>query len=118
MNIYQALTFILLGALITIGLKIPLKILIKRFRERAPIIKKYWLFVAPYVLLEILAYLVVGLYFNNGVNDEVNYTLIGQISATIFAIFVGYIAFSEFGESKFDKLVESASYALQRREYN
>lgn len=83
------------------------------FRERAPLVKKYWLFVIPFAIFNGAGYLIIVRWFY----EENVISVFGQISATIFAIFVGNIAFSEFGENKFDKLDASAHRCLGRREF-
>jgi len=114
MNVYLAILLITLGGMLVVILRHPAAKLSARFKERAPIIKKYWQFIIPYVILNIVAYAIIALYFYN----DINFNILGQVSAMTLAIFVGYIAFSEFGESKFEKLVESASASLDRREFN
>jgi hypothetical protein len=113
MNVYLAISLIILGGVLVAILRHPIAKLSTRFKERAPIIKKYWQFIIPYIILNMAAYTVVALYFYN----DINFNILGQVSAMTLAIFVGYIAFSEFGESKFEKLVESASASLDRREF-
>ena len=84
------------------------------FRNRAPIIKKYWLYIVPFVVLTTVAYVVMWRYFY----DPIHFEVLNQATSLALAIFVGYIAFSEYGEGKFDKLVESAQESLARHEFN
>lgn len=114
MDLFYAILLVGAGGILVLILRRPFSKIISRFRERAPIIKRYWQFVIPYVILNTIAYVLVGIYSNN----ETSFNVLGQVSAMILAIFVGYIAFSEFGESKFEKLIESASLSVDRREFN
>lgn len=99
------------GALYAVLHKIGRKLL-EKFKERAPLVKKYWTFVVPLAMLTAVAYTIVAIYFYG----EIGFSLVGQVSGFLLAIFVGYIAFAEFGESKFDKLKESGMAALNRNE--
>jgi hypothetical protein len=110
---YYLIAAFVIGIIAVFALKKPALKLREWFKERAPLIKKYWLFVVPFMLLNAIGYAVIGAWFYN----EINFTIFGQVSATIFAVFVGYIAFSEFGESKFEKLIEAAVMSLNRQEF-
>lgn len=111
---YQYLILgIVFGVLIVLLASNPVRKVSRKFKQRAPLMKKYWIFVIPFVFLNAVAYMVVWRYFY----DDTNFMVLGQISALLFAVFVGYIAFNEFGESKFDKLEESSSQALNRGEF-
>ena len=113
MNTFLVLTLLMLGGLTVLVLRRPSQWAMARFKDRAPIIKKYWAFIIPYVILNIVAYVLVTIYSYN----DISFNILGQISAMILAIFIGNIAFAEFGESKFDKLTESALSAGRRYEF-
>lgn len=110
-NIVYAAIFIIIGA---IGSYIVQKLFLyvkSRLHERAPIIKRYWHFVIPFSMLTTLAYVLVYFFSNN----EISFGLVGQISTLVLAIFAGYIAFSEFGESKYHRLLEEGMSASSNR---
>lgn len=106
--------FIFIGVILTLLFRQPFIILKSRFQERAPVLKKYWKFVIPFSFLTTAAY--VSTY--KFAYSEVNIGIVGQASTLVLAIFAGYIAFSEFGEGKFDRVLEDARNALSRSEYN
>ncbi len=86
--------------------------LTSKFVSRAPIIRKYWKFVIPFVTLTTLAYVLTYIY----AYSDVNIGIVGQVSTLVLAIFAGYIAFAEFGESRFDNLIRDGSEASRARE--
>lgn len=103
---------IILGGVLVILLRPLAKLLVAKFKGRPPLIKRYWTYVVPLLLVTTIAYILVGIYARN----EIAFGLVGQMSGLILAVFVGFIAFSEFGESKFDKLKEAGNASLPRDE--
>lgn len=94
---------IFIGAILVAVLNKPTRALIAIFKERAPLVKKYWQLVVPLVMLTIGAYIITYLY----VKTEVFYEIIGQVSGLALGIIAGYIAFTELGENRFEKLQDS-----------
>ncbi len=76
---------------------------VEKFRERAPLVKKYWKFVIPLLIITTIAYIVVYIFLR----DEIHIAIVGQISGLVLAVFAGYIAFTELGETRFDNLEEA-----------
>ena len=108
-----AITFLVIGALLFAILKPHINRLIAWFKERAPLVKRYWKFVIPLLVITSLAYTLIYIY----APTEINIGLVGQISGLILAVFAGYIAFSELGESRFDKLEESGMDNFRKGEF-
>lgn len=84
--------------------------------NKSRLIKTYWLFSLVFSLLAIIAYIVVLKY---SPPDKVDiYTGVVSNSLTlIFAIFVGYFAFSAVTESRLDKFVEQANDYIAAKDY-
>jgi len=97
------LGLIIVGAFLYAVLRKPFIYLSDAFKERAPLVKKYWKLVTPLLVITAVAYVVVYKY----AFSETNVGLVGQISGLTLAVIVGYVAFAEFGESRFDKLYDS-----------
>lgn len=116
--IWVVVVFVILSIFCTLALRRPVNFIIGKFQERAPIIKKYWIFVIPFSILLIAAYVLVYIYAQNDIKIGIYFGIVGQVSGIILAIFAGYIAFSEFGESKFYRLVDDARTALSGRYIN
>src|SRR3989338_4428724 len=88
----------------------------KDFCSRAPLLKKYWLFVAIFCLLAVLAYYFVLKYSPSGKID--NYIqILGQTLTLIFAIFVGYYAFLQVMESRVENLRQHAFGYFKKKLY-
>lgn len=83
---------------------------------RAALIKTYWKFVLPYSLVVGIAYVVTILYTPDAYTD-LAINVLGQVSALIFAIFVGWYAFLQVMESKIEKLGEKAHDHFQEGSY-
>jgi hypothetical protein len=101
--IIAALIVLVLGAVLFGALKPLVVKVINAFKERAPLIKRYWKLVIPLVGLTAISYVAIYMF----AYSEANIALVGQISGLILAIIAGYIAFTELGESRFDKLEDS-----------
>jgi len=80
----------------------------KRFRQRPPVIKKYWYFVAPFSFSLIILYS--GLFFliEDNVKIELYINVLNQFSTLVFAIFIGYFSFLQVIENRADKLKNEA----------
>jgi len=113
-SIWIIIGLLVVGALLYIFLS-PLMLRLSRaFKERAPLVKKYWKLVIPLLVLTTIAYVLVYKY----IFSETNVALVGQISGLTLAVIVGYIAFAEFGESRFDKLYDSGMEEFRRHRFH
>lgn len=102
-SIYWVVGLLVLGATLFGFLKKPMGKLFSLFKERAPLVKKYWQLVIPLVIVTAIAYVLVYFYANN----EIAFDLVGQTSGLALGIIAGYIAFSELGENRFEKLQDT-----------
>lgn len=95
----------------------PTRNLLKNFRARAPIIKKYWAFVIPFLIVLTVGYVLI---FRHSSEQSLanNLTLVGQISGLIFAVFVGYFAFLQVVEYRRDKLKDEGFRYIKAKSYN
>lgn len=82
------------------------------FFFRRPVIKDYWLFVFPFVVIAVLAYVFLPKYLP----EDHQYELLGFGFSMIFAIFIGYFAFLQVVEARVDKLIEYAHGRLRQKE--
>lgn len=114
-QIFIILFYAFTGAVLTL-IFFRLKVIKTYFLTKAPLIKKYWLFTIPYIFLSIIAYVVI---INNSPVSNIsnNLTIINQITTLIFAIFVGYFAFQQVVENRFDKLKEQGHLYFKQQSY-
>lgn len=75
------------------------------FCNKAALIKKYWLFIIPFVILSIVSYFLTFKY-SSPEHLQTNLTILGQVLTLVFAIFVGYFAFLQVVENRLEKLRE------------
>ncbi len=88
----------------------------KRFSNRAPLIKRYWLFVVPFFILSVLLFFLLLKY--SPANMVSTYTtILSQFLTLIFAIFIGYFAFLQLIENRADKLHELGDNYLREKSY-
>lgn len=118
MNIWSiiiaSIALIVVGAFLYAVLRKPFTSLSNAFKERAPLVKKYWKLVTPLLVLTAIAYVLVYIFLFS----ETNVALVGQISGLTLAVIVGYVAFAEFGESRFDKLNDSGMEEFRKLRFN
>jgi hypothetical protein len=111
-SVFLVTTLLIVGAVLWEILKSIKSKYTSKLLSRAPIIRKYWKFVTPFIVLTAIAYVLTYIY----AYSDANINLVGQVSTLILAIFAGYIAFAELGESRFDNLVNDGSEAARARE--
>lgn len=113
---YLFLGAILIGVLLTLVSQEKFKGLLKSFYGKAPLIKKYWLFVTPFSVVSISAY-VLTFKLSTSENLSNNISLLNQATALIFAIFAGYFAFQQLVEYRLEKLKEQANLYFKQSSY-
>lgn len=115
--IYWYLVFagIILGVVATI--------LIQRAKEmsedvfrKASLIKRYWTFTIPFFVLASILYVLV-FRFSPELKLQVNIEILGQMLTLIFAVFIGYFAFLQVVEGRFEKLKEQGYQSLKQKSY-
>lgn len=118
-NFFQSLAgmIILIVASACIGYVVIPRIFsaIKTLKQKPPTIKRYWYFVIPFFILLITSYMVLlNFYFQD---QKLNlYTdILNQISALIFAIFIGYFSFLQVIQNRADKLKQEGTHYLNPR---
>jgi hypothetical protein len=67
-----------------------------KFSNKAPLIKKYWYFVAPFSLITGILFVAIFRYASDARMD-MYISALGQVATLIFAIFAGYLAFLQLG---------------------
>jgi len=115
-NIHTILLGILIGVILTLIIKGVLFKFWCNFCDKASLIKKYWLFVIPFAIFSIIAYFFT-LKYSNQMYIQTNLTILGQALTLIFAIFVGYFAFLQVVENRFEKLREKGYLYFKRPAY-
>jgi len=107
---------IFVGAVLTLVLQKKFKIIKNYYISKAPLIKKYWLFVIPFIFISIIAYVLI-IYFSptNQLNN--NISILNQATTLIFAVFAGYFAFQQVVENRFDKLKEQGLIYFKNQSY-
>lgn len=108
----------LLGIFFTILLKEKVVSWYKRFISIAPTIRKYWVFVIIFSVLVITSYIFIFIKSPNNNWLNTNLTVLGQISALVFAIFVGYFAFLQVVENRIGKLKEEGFRYFKEKAYS
>lgn len=110
------MALVVLGGLFALLLRSPFKKTWKWFLNRAPLIKRYWLFVVPFFIGVIIVYY---LLYKYSLSEQLgnNLSIAGQLIALIFAIFVGYLAFLQVNISRVDALKSSAREELKDGAY-
>lgn len=104
------------GIILTLLIQGRIKMLFKSFYSKAPLIKKYWIFVVPFTLVSLMTYSLV-IFLSPPENLETNLTLLNQVATLLFAIFVGYFAFQQVVENRLDKLKEQANLYFKQPSY-
>ena len=104
-------------------LGIVMTILIQKIREvsedvfrKASLIKRYWTFTIPFFVLASILYVLV-FRFSPELKLQINIEILGQMLTLIFAIFIGYFAFLQVVESRFEKLKEQGYRSLKQKSY-
>lgn len=113
---YLFLGSILIGVLLTLFSQEKFKGLVKSFYGKAPLIKKYWLFVVPFSVVSISAY-VLTIKSSPSENLANNISLLNQATTIIFAIFAGYFAFQQLVEYRLEKLKEQGYLYFKQKSY-
>ena len=114
-QIFTTFTYVFIGAILTLII-LKIKMIKIYFLAKAPLIKKYWIFVIPFILLSSILYVLV-FYFSTTNNLNNNLTVLNQAITLIFAIFVGYFAFQQVVENRFDKLKEQGHLYFKQQSY-
>lgn len=104
------------GVILTLLIQGKIKRIFKSFYSKAPLIKKYWVFVIPFTLVSLLVYALV-VFLSPPENLGNNLTLLNQATTLLFAIFVGYFAFQQVVEYKLDKLKGQANLYFKQPSY-
>lgn len=104
------------GVIVTLLIQGKINKIYGSFYNKAPLIKKYWVFVAPFTLLSLIIYILV-LFLSPRESLDTNLTLLNQASTLLFAIFVGYFAFQQVVEYKLDKFKEQANMYFKQPSY-
>lgn len=113
---YLFLLVFFLGVFFAVTFAQPFKKLCRDFISKAPIIRKYWSFVIPFSLILGIIYFLIFKYVAQ--SDISNYlSLVGQIAALVFAIFVGYFAFLQLVESRVTNLKQKGYEYFKKRAY-
>lgn len=113
---YLFLGSILIGVLLTLFSQEKFKGLLKSFYGKAPLIKRYWLFVLPFSVVSISVY-ALTIKLSPSENLANNISLLNQATTIIFAIFAGYFAFQQLVEYRLEKLKEQANLYFKQPSY-
>lgn len=113
---WYLLVIFLAGIALTLLFQGRVEKLIRGFFNKAPLIKKYWIFVVPFILVSIIVYTLV-IYLSPKENLSNNLTILNQATTLMFAIFVGYFAFQQVIEYRLDKLKEQAILYFKQPSY-
>lgn len=113
---WYLLAIFLGGIVLTLLVQGRIKHLFKSFYNKAPLIKKYWVFVVPFSLGSLIAYALV-VFLSSPENLDTNLILLNQATTLLFAIFVGYFAFQQVVEYRLDKLKEQANLYFKQPSY-
>jgi hypothetical protein len=88
------------------------------FARKARTIRQYWLMVFAVLLIAVAGYIIAHYLWNeNLVVLDIVLNVWGQIITLLFAIMVGYIAFLQMIEGRFDKLIEVGRERFGKPEY-
>ena len=113
---YLFLLVFLVGVFATITLTKQVKSLYQNFTSKVPIIRKYWSFVTSFSLILAVVYFLTFKYAAQ--SNLANYlSLLGQVAALIFAIFVGYFAFLGVVENRITPLREAGFQHFKNKRY-
>lgn len=113
---WYLLAFFFAGTVLTLLIQGRIKKLIKNFFSKAPLIKKYWVFVVPFIVISLIAYiLVINLSSREDLSN--NIAILNQATTLVFAIFVGYFAFQQVIEYRLEKLNEQGYNYFKRKSY-
>lgn len=113
---WYLLAFFFAGIVLTLLIQGRIKKLIKNFFSKAPLIKKYWVFVVPFIVTSLIAYiLVINLSSREHLSN--NIAILNQATTLVFAIFVGYFAFQQVIEYRLEKLKEQGYNYFKRKSY-
>lgn len=104
------------GIILTLLIQGRIKTLFKSFYSKAPLIKKYWVFVVPFTLVSLIIYALV-VFLSPLENLDTNLTILNQATTLLFAIFVGYFAFQQVVEYRLDKLKGQANLYFKQPSY-
>lgn len=113
LNFFQRNYYLLVIVAFFLGIIIPIILrnqfgdIWHKFKMWTPIIKSYWIFVIIFTISIVIAYTLI-FKLSQPNNLSVHLTVLGQISALIFAIFVGYFAFLQVSINRFEKLEKDA----------
>lgn len=107
---------IFVGVFLTLVFQRKFKIIKNYYISKAPLIKKYWLFVIPFVFINVVAYVLV-IYFSQASQLNNNISILNQATTLIFAVFAGYFAFQQVVENRFDKLKEQGLNYFKQQSY-
>ena len=89
---------------------------LNRFSTKPPIIKKYWIFVVPFLIITTVLFY--WLFKKTTGNEQaLLFSLVGQGATLIFAIYAGYLAFQQLMENRLDKLREYGDSCLLQKHY-
>ena len=107
---------VIIGIVLTSFLRRPVIATYKNFLGRAPLIRKYWQFVIPFTIFSAVAYILVCNY-TLAENLAKNLTILGHWVTLLFAVFIGYFAFLQVEENRFDKLKELGTMYFKNSSY-
>lgn len=113
---YIFLGLIFVSILLTLLLQKKVKYLLKSFYNKAPLIKKYWLFVIPFIAFCVIAYPIVTI-LSTKQDLSNNLSILNQATTLIFAIFAGYFAFQQVVENRLEKLKEQGHLYFKQDSY-
>jgi len=106
----------ILGIILAVVLIKPFQKAYKSFFSKAPIIRRYWSFVVPFTMFIVIIYWLVLKY--SAIENTQNYlSIAGQLSALIFAIFIGYFAFLQLVENRIGGLKMEGFNYFKRKSY-
>lgn len=112
---YLFLTVLIAGIIGTLLIQNFIRELLKNFLSKAPLIKTYWLFIIPFVVITISLYFIVIIFSTK--DREVYLSTLNHATTLIFAIFVGYFAFLQVVENRLEKLREQGHTYFKQKSY-
>lgn len=83
----------------------------KKFKQRPPVIKKYWYFVIPFTVILVALYSCLFAFVDDS-KVELYTNVLNQFSTLAFAVFIGYFSFLQVIENRADKLKTEAHQYL------
>lgn len=117
-NWHLFLITLIVGVVLALFLKEKFIGIYKRFTSVAPTIRKYWFFVVVFCFIVVISYILIFIKSDNNEQLNTNLTILGQVSALIFAIFVGYFAFLQVVENRIGKLKEDGFRYFKEKAYS